>query len=317
MTDAAFSALPPVGPPPLLSAEELVHLGQQGWVEIPLPESLKRALSDLLEHSVSFFKEPPSVKRGLFPQGHGTEFGYYEVEDEKEYVTFRCHNHLKKDIESAQSASILETNAARTWHEAGLLLYRILCDIARASELDVNVWDDILDGTLQMPHSQREMTHTLMRIFQYLPTTGHATEHTDMGLLTMCVGDREGLQVLDRAQTTGDQPSWITSEPGISKATILVGQTLKLLSQGSLNAGIHRVVGKAEGRNSIVYALRHSTKHDVDVAKFGGDGRIPPQDLYRVMGIGKVNVNIVKVTRDEQLKNLASEHDHRVTHSQG
>lgn len=309
MTKEAFLALPPQGPPPLLSEDQLLDLARQGWLEIALPESMTGAISALLRDSDSFFTHPPAIKKELFPQKQTTEFGYYEVKHEKEYVTFRCRTQQSNTItrDEKSSAMNLELSTARIWSEAGTILHRILCDIARASELDPKVWDAILDGTLEMPVSEELMSYTLMRVFRYLPTIGTADEHTDLGLLTMCIGDRHGLQVCDRINSLDSGLQWVNASEGADHAMILVGQTLKMLSNGSLNAGIHRVTGNPLGRNSIVYALRHSSRNPIDLALFGGDECIRPEELYKVMGVGKVNINAIKDTREKQREVLEGE----------
>lgn len=309
MTQEAFLALPPQGPPPLLSEDQLLDLARQGWLEIALPESMNSAISDLLRSSDLFFTNSTAIKKELFPQKQSTEFGYYEVKHEKEYVTFRCRTHQDNTGTSDKNSSAvdLESSTARIWREAGIILHRILCDIARASDLDINVWDAILDGTLEMPVSEEAMSYSLMRIFRYRPTTGTADEHTDLGLLTMCIGDRHGLQVCDRTNSSESELQWINASEGANHAIILVGQTLKMLSNGSLNAGIHRVSGNPLGRNSIVYALRHSSRNSIDLTLFGGAECIQPEDLYKVMGVGKVNINAIKDTRDRQREVLEGE----------
>jgi len=258
------------------------------------------ACSDALRHADAFFANPSSTKKERFPQKQTTEFGYYEVKNEKEYVTFRCRTQKDNDSEAKSSSADLESSTARVWSEAGIILYRILCDIARASELDTKVWDAILDGTLDMPISEKDMSYSLMRIFHYLPTTGTAEEHTDLGLLTLCIANRRGLQVCDRTDSTETELHWIDGSVGTAHAIILVGQTLKMLSSGSLNAGIHRVNGNSQGRNSIVYALRHSSRNAIDLRLFGGEECIPHEELYKFMDVGKVNINAVKAKRDRQ-----------------
>lgn len=337
---------PPPGPPPLLSEAQLLHLAQQGWLSLSLPESLSHCVEDVLRSSSAFFDTPAtnegggpagSVKARLYPAKQGTEFGYYEVAGEKEYVTFRCRVHTSPSrsgepempevsgtttTTTADTTTVaLEDNAARAWRESGLLLFRILGDIARQSDLDLSIWDDILDGTLTMPETQHKMTYTLMRLFRYLPATGFAEEHTDLGLLTLCIGDQPGLQVLDLVGSSLEMPPlWVDAASGTRCATVLVGQTLRALSGGMVNAGVHRVVGSADGRMSVVFALRHSPRHTVDLGLFGGEGKVDPRELWKEFEVGKVNINTVKETRDAQRAKLAaaaraggendSDHDH-------
>jgi isopenicillin N synthase-like dioxygenase len=294
----------------------MLQLARQGWLSLPLPADLAGTVAELFASSAAFFDLQDHAKARAYPSKSGTEFGYYLVKKEKEYTTFRCRVHTA-DAAAAQSSlstSVvslcdLEHTAARAWRECALLLFRILCDLARWSQLDVSVWDDILDGTLMMPAAEDQMTYTLLRLFRYFPTTGVVAEpHTDLGLLTLCVGDRGGLEVLDRTRSTDDHPVWINAaseaqtqtEPQTQTATILVGQTLKALSNETFNPGIHRVVGNPEGRHSVVFALRHSSRHDVDFGLFGGEGRVRASELWRFIEVGKVNINTVKKRRDAQ-----------------
>lgn len=303
MEEESFIATPPPGPPPLLSTEQLIQLAQQGWLCLGLPEALSKHVADLFETSPEFFELPQSEKLTLYPSRHGTEFGYYHVQGEKEYVTFRCHIY-PTSISTGESclslAPRLEGNAAKAWRDAALVLFRILCDIARASDLDISVWTDILDGTLTMPDSEDQMTYTLMRLFHYFPLTGCADEHTDLGLLTLCIGDSEGLQVLDQLHLVDGNRIWIDPACGTRTATILVGQTLRALANRTLNAGVHRVVGNPNGRKSVVFALRHSSKHNVDFGLFGGQGQADPRDVWKMINVGKVNINTAKQRRDVQ-----------------
>lgn len=304
-----LEAIPPLGPPPLLSAEQLHHLAQQGWLCLTPPESLSQSITQLIRNSSSFFNMPRMYKIGFYPAKLGTEFGYYHVADEKEYVTFRCHVHtdLSSTLDPTRVSPLvpkLENSADKAWREAGKFLYRILCDIARISELDLSIWSDILDGTLTMPETEDQMTYTFMRLFRYFPTTGEAAEHSDLGLLTLCVGDGDGLQVLDRASSSNTNRVWMDATAKNKNVTVLVGQTLRAISNGSLNPGMHRVVGNPNGRHSVIFALRHSPMHDVDFGLYGGEGRVDPKKLWKTIQGNRVNINAVKETRDMQRAKL-------------
>ncbi|KIW57053.1 hypothetical protein PV05_05658 [Exophiala xenobiotica] len=304
MEDPPFVA-PPPGPPPLLSDQQLLCLARQGWLCVDLPDALSNSIDEVLQCSLEFFRDATQPKAELYPSKLGTEFGYYHVEDEKEYVTFRCHVHggtkpAANSTVSVSPAAKLEGKVAQAWREAGLFLFRILCDISRASDLDLSAWSDILDGTLSMPETEQEMTYTLMRLFRYLPTTGVADPHTDLGLLTLCVGDGEGLQALDRLESSRDTPVWVNAPFGTRKGTVLIGETMKALSSGTVNTGFHRVVGNPNGRSSVVFALRPSNRHDIDFALFGGEGVVSATDLWKSVQAGKVNINSIKELRDKQ-----------------
>ncbi|KAL2434882.1 hypothetical protein ABEF95_010031 [Exophiala dermatitidis] len=307
MDNDDFLPPPPRGPPPLLDEAQLLHLAQQGWLFLELPATLSQSMSGLFRASSRYFDLPESEKKDLYPSKQGTEFGYYPVVDEKEYVTFRCRIHTARASDAIPPSPLVESLEASTavaWHDAGLLLFRILCDIVRASDLDTSVLHDILDGTLDLPESEDRMTYTLMRLFRYFPSTGKAEEHTDLGLLTLCVGDGAGLQVLDRFNSSPGQFTWVDAPVGTQWGAILVGQTLKALSAQSMNAGAHRVVGNPQGRHSVVYALRHSMMHDVDFSLFGGEGKMTPKELWRTIQTGKVNINAKKEFREMQRAKL-------------
>lgn len=284
----------------------MIQLARQGWLSLDLPQTFIETVTDLFASSTNFFTMAGDQKLVTYPAKAGTEFGYYTVPEEKEYITFRCRIHSNTSSQSDANSSLqkLEDTTAKVWRQAGALLFRILCDLTRWSNLDLSVWDDILDGTLIMPDAESQMTYTLLRLFQYLPTTGVAEKHSDLGLLTMCVGNRSGLEVVDRIASTSEKLAWVCPSTETRTATILIGSTLKALSNGIFNTGVHRVVGNPEGRNSVVFALRHSARHDVDFSLFGGEGRVDPHELWRTLKIGIVNINMVKDKREAQRAEL-------------
>jgi isopenicillin N synthase-like dioxygenase len=306
-----FEASPPAGPPPLLSQDQLLQLAQQGWLALTLPDEFAASINQLFDKSTSFFELDDAEKKTLFPTKLGTEFGFYPVPNEKEYITHRCRIHgttPKTDRESKTftQAQQLEDSVAEAWQRCGLLLYRILCDLARWSDLSVSVWDDILDGTLTLPKSEDQMTYTLMRVFKYLAWTGYAEKHSDLGLLTLCVGNGRGLEMLDRVRSTKLTHVWISPEAGPAHAIILIGSTLKTLSNNAFNTGMHRVIGNPQGRNSIVFALRHTAKHDIDFQPFGSDGIVSPAELWDFVKADRVNINSLKELRERQRDKLAA-----------
>ncbi len=80
----------------------------------------------------------------------------------------------------------------------------------------------------------------------------------------------------------------------------MIGTTLHALSSRTLMPGLHRVVGNPDGRSSVVFALRHSTRHVVDFGLFGGEGTATPKEIWMKVQAGKVNINSVKEKRDLQ-----------------
>ncbi|RMZ79045.1 hypothetical protein DV737_g3593, partial [Chaetothyriales sp. CBS 132003] len=283
---------PPLGPPPLLNQEELLLLARQGFLFLPLSDSLVSSIHKLFQYLESFYQQTLEDKKTMYPAKLGTEFGFYHVENEKEYVTLRCRSGDGGD-------GTLEDLAAEVWQQSGILLHRILCDIARDSGLATSIWDQILDGTLALPANESGMTHALLRMFKYYPGQGVAEKHTDLGLLTLCVGTQPGLQCL---RCDGDQqPYWVDATGPV----VLVGQTLRALGNGLLRTGVHQVVPSPEGRLSIVYTLRHSSKHQIDLERFGGEGSVDPAKLWESLKLGFVNINARKDVRAKMRKELA------------
>jgi hypothetical protein len=287
-----FLPPPPSHPPPLLTDSQLLHLAHQGHLPLALRPSLSVLYAELNDAASRLFSLPHSAKQGLYsPLNGGTELGYVSIPNEKHYITFRAL--------TAHASTELETLVAAVWQETFILLYRILSDLAHAMGTSYEVWEKVLDGVAPMPRALEDAktTTTMLRIFRYEPDDGIAELHTDMGLLTLCVCDGQGLQV--RVKDERGAEKWIEySEP-----TLLVGRTLRVLSGNRVRAGVHRVVGNAGGRGSIVYALRPSTKHEIDMGLFpGGEGKgnVHLSEIWKKIWTSAYNVNAPKEVREKQ-----------------
>lgn len=286
---------PPSGPPPYLSPTALHTLLRQGWLPLTpatLPTPLLTSTTSLFNTLPTYFDLPTLDKTTLYPAKRGTEWGHYTIPSEKQFLTLRCTVHPSTE---------LETHAASVWSSAASLLHRILCDIVRADGVGADIWDDLLDGTLTLPRDEEAVSGTLLRMFQYEPEGGFASEHTDLGLLTLCMGDKPGLECLDmEASVSQGEMVW----RGVDGPVVLVGQTVRGLSEGRINAGVHRVRATREGRMSAVFALRHGWKKEVDLRRFGGEGVVEPRRLYEEMKIGVLNINAKGEVRKKQLEAL-------------
>jgi isopenicillin N synthase-like dioxygenase len=278
---------PPSLPPPLLSEAQILSLAQQGHLQLPLPPHLRALYTQLNRSAANFFALPAAAKSTIYPPIN-TELGYVDIPNEKSYISFRA--------QTTHSTTELESLAAEVWRETYTLLYRILCDLAWAMDTTPAVWDKIVDGVSPMPTSLEDATATFLRVFRYEPTTGIAESHADLGLLTLCVGEGQGLQVRAKDPESGEV-SWIEySEP-----TLLVGKTLRALSGGRVRAGVHRVLGNENGRNSTVFALRPCVKHEIDMTQFpGGQGVVHMGELWRQTWMGAFNVNASRQVREKQ-----------------
>ena len=289
--------LPPPGPPPVLTIEQLRHLCRYGWLSYGLPTALDERLARLFRSGSNFFDQDIEQKQWLYPASRGTECGYYGVEGEKEYLTLRRHVH--DNIE-------LETEAAQAWRAIAQLLHGVLADLSRVEGLNPSIWDSMVDGSLSYPdqYTDLEDVITLMRIFRYFPTNGVADPHTDLGLLTLCVGGGTGLEVRD---TVHSPAAWRPA----ARATILVGETLRKLSNGVIRAGMHRVVGNPEGRGSIVFALRPNLNGHIDLSSFGGEGVVATRKFYMDIKGAKYNINAKHELRDKQRRGKETENGTR------
>ncbi|KAL8998313.1 MAG: hypothetical protein Q9169_002627 [Polycauliona sp. 2 TL-2023] len=280
---------PPDHPPPILDHDQVFHLARTGYLLLESSPNLHACLQDLLQLIRELFKQPTSFKETQFPSAQGTELGYYLVENEKEYLTFR-HQY------SGDFAKALSLAASRFWSVAASFLYRILCDLSIALDIPLPVWDPLLDGCLTMPASRSESTPSLLRLFDYLPNTGAAEMHTDTGFLTLCIGTAPGLQAkIPDAEwlDVGTQP------------TILVGKTLQWLSNGRVQAGLHRVVPNMAGRQSVVLALRPSLRHPkLDLTPFGEPSVVDVVDVWNGIRGSVFNVNAQTKIREEQKRLL-------------
>ena len=279
--------LPPPHPPRVLSDDQMLALAQNGWISYELPQHILESLEKVSAASKEFFRLSAETKAQTYPQADGTECGYYSVENEKEYVTLRSRVHEPSHLEHA---------AAKLWSEITALLHRMLCDLAREMDLPHDIWDKLTDGCLSLPQDASKMTPTLLRLFQYFPKSGFAAKHTDLGFLTLCVGDGRGLQVLK----PGSSDQWVDADGPV----ILAGEVLRILSINRIRAGQHRVVENPNGRSSIVFALRPSLRHDIDLDQFGIGGSISAEELWKQIHTRKMNINATKEIREKQREEM-------------
>jgi hypothetical protein len=221
---------PPPTPPPLLSRAELHLLLRQGWLPLVLPSHLSQLSSTLFTQLTTYFSLPDSHKTALYPPSRGTESGHYHVAHEKQFLTLRHAHHASSQLEIA---------AAAFWDGAAALLHRILCDLAVADGRGMEVWDRLVECTMELPGDEERASGTLLRMFRYEPGTGVAEAHTDLGLLTLCVGTGPGLECLDmEASLAREREAGVPHglgeavwrDAGPDRAVVLVGQTLRGLS---------------------------------------------------------------------------------------
>ena len=289
MSDGDILYEAPRYPPPILSPAEIRHLACHGWLPVTLLEHLSQALEQLQAAACGYFAGDNAQKRELYPPSHGTESGFYEVPNEKQYVTLRHTVH---------DNSCMETHAREVWRDATAFLHRILCDLSRAGGYDLDAWNGMLEGSHLMPSEDRDLNNitTLLRLFKYEAATGIATEHVDIGLLTLCVANGPGLQMLDRSVTPH---RWRDAVGPI----VLVGDMTRALFRGQVRAGMHRVVGIPDCRNSIIYALRPCLKGILDLECWGGEGKVDTAEYFLKIKGTRHNINATHDIREKQKLN--------------
>lgn len=203
--------------------------------------------------------------------------------DEKEYLTLRHQTNPNLALE--QHVRILWTRVAR-------LLYRILVDLFVFHGLGPRICDDLVEGALDMPRDRPGAANnpTQMRLFRYFPN-GLAEQHTDLGLLTLCITDGEGLEVLDQIE---HPPQWISAP----RFVVLVGALGSRIFEGGVRAGSHRVISNPKGRRSIVFALRPSLESEHMIRD--GDQTHSIRNVWNSIKSSKFNVNAERHAREAQ-----------------
>jgi isopenicillin N synthase-like dioxygenase len=296
--DDAFA--PPPGPPPLLSDDQIVSLATQGHLLLPLSPELTAAYENLFRAASDFFSQPDATKSTLYPNSGGVELGYTHVLNEKEYLTLRSASHPDTDLERL---------VTQVWRDTGALLQRVMADLARGLTLPgpSQIWDPLLDGCLDLPSSQKDATPTILRMFQYAPNSGLADKHTDIGLLTLCVTQGSGLQVLSR-----EAAEWVWRD--VQGPTLLIGTTLRTLVGNRVRAGVHQVVANPQGRSSVIFALRPSLRHRCDLESFGGGVKLGMKEFWKGIKSNRYNINAPKEMRDLQKQNLKMKGESKFTH---
>lgn len=278
---------PPSYPPPLLSDEQILSFATQGHIPLQLSQELQQSYAKVFETASSFFAQPEETKSELYPSPPGKpEIGYTKNAGEKQYLTLRCGHHPELE---------LERHIRDAWRDTGMLLQRILVDLAYAMGLAYpdQVWDQVLDGCLTLPGSEDEATTTIFRMFEYEPLSGVAEPHFDIGLLTLCVCQGEGLQVY---QSGDGGREW----KDVEGPTLLIGTALQSLTGSKVRPGRHRVVANPHGRSSIIFALRPSLKHEVDLHTFSGGITVSPKEFWEQHTSERYNINASAEERERQ-----------------
>ncbi|KAF2095768.1 hypothetical protein NA57DRAFT_79477 [Rhizodiscina lignyota] len=295
---------PPSHPPPLLTNGQILSFAAQGHMNFPLPSQLQQSYKKVFETANQFFAQANETKSKLYPNPEGRpEVGYTNNVGEKQYLTLRCRTHPDMD---------LEKHVRDAWHDTGMLLLRVLVDLAYAMGLadPDQVWDPVLDGCLTLPGSEEESTTTIFRVFEYEPLSGVAESHVDIGLLTLCVCQGDGLQV---QHLTNEGPVW----KDVEGPTLLAASALQSLTGMKVRAGRHRVVANPKGRSSIIFALRPSLRHEIDLRVYGGGISTSPKEFWGKHTSARYNINASANERERQKDAILKRKEKTMKYAEG
>ncbi|KAF2809244.1 uncharacterized protein BDZ99DRAFT_509496 [Mytilinidion resinicola] len=335
-TNPQFDTRPPLLPSllPLVRDEHAPNLPFQGWTTVtfpppspalPTPHPLQRASEELFEASRAFFALPFSEKE-VWKTKLGSEEGWSRIEGEKEFITLRT-------VEG--TPEVLKAAARAYWNAAGGLLDQSLGRIGESLGLQGAAAEEgglrrYVGPCKKFQERDGEKTATMLRLFRYEGDERKvvAEPHSDLGLLSLVIGDTPGLEVWDihtqcffPVEKTYDRPA----------ASLLVGRQLERLSNYRYRAGGHQVkaYGRTEAqastspsrqplpnyRYSIVFVLRahESVIVDTDMltTQITGKFEKPIKEVtagrfYEQIRNAHFNININVEEREEQRKRVAA-----------
>jgi hypothetical protein len=236
-------------PLPLVLPEHQHTLPNLGWTTITFPQPspsfhkdqehavpglhpLQNAYENLFAASQAFFNLPSSTK-SQWKHKLGSEEGWSSIPGEKEFITLRSLEYCP---------DILREPAKRYWDLMGAYLEGTLGRIENSLALPSNSLKRFVGPCGSMQASDSAKTATMIRLFRYEGWEAKvvAEPHSDLGLLSVVVGDVPGLEVWD-GQAWFDVEREV-KRAGMSGASMLVGRQLEVLSGRRYAAGGHRVV---------------------------------------------------------------------------
>ncbi|KAK0116699.1 hypothetical protein ONS96_012551 [Cadophora gregata f. sp. sojae] len=248
---------------PRVNPDHQAALSEQGWTTVGLDkkptDALHSSYQELFRASQDFFDLPDEYKQ-TFKTQHGSEEGWSRVEGEKEFITLRTIQN---------TPDVLKEAVSKYWEEAGALLNETLGRVAESLDLPAEALTVYSEPCAKLGEQE---TATMLRLFRYEGFEGMqskvvAEPHADLGLLSFVIGDKPGLEVMDKRVNF-----WFPIEQSYEspKGSLLVGRQLERLSNARYCAGGHRVKSypnsipnsKASSdpgnnwRHSIVFVMR-------------------------------------------------------------
>ncbi|KAH7083750.1 hypothetical protein FB567DRAFT_529843 [Paraphoma chrysanthemicola] len=202
---------------------------------IPGPHPLQLAYEALFAASQAFFRLPDAEK-AQWKHKLGSEEGWSKIRGEKEFITLRTLEYCPE---------ILRGPAKTYWDLMGAYCDSALGRISTSLDLpdtELGGMRKFVGRCKNMPEQEEDKTATMLRLFRYEGWDAKvvAEPHSDLGLLSVVVGNVPGLEVRDGH-------GWFEVErqvaaAGMKGASLLVGRQLERLSNHRYGAGGHRVV---------------------------------------------------------------------------
>jgi isopenicillin N synthase-like dioxygenase len=217
----------------------------------PGPHPLQTAYESLFAASQAFFDLPATTK-SQWKHKLGSEEGWSSIPGEKEFITLRSLEYCP---------DVLREPAKLYWDLMGTYLTSSLSRIATSLALsDPEALTRFVGPCASMQPTDTLKTATMLRLFRYEGWDAKvvAEPHSDLGLLSVVVGNVPGLEVWDGY-------AWFDVErevqrAGMQGASLLVGRQLERLSNGRYGAGGHRVVSYGAQKPAQPSEMREEEK---------------------------------------------------------
>ncbi|KAE9992282.1 hypothetical protein EG327_009543 [Venturia inaequalis] len=217
--------------PTLLDAVQYGHLNGPLSNSSKLPTNGYMAITKLFKDSKTFFALESDYKMS-YNKGD-SEAGYTKINGEKEFLTIR-----DPSSELSTPAEV-RASAAEAWKQMYELMYETLAGLEISLKLQPGSLQRYCENARSLGHADGS---SMIRIFRYENDTEFkvlAEAHRDLGILSLVIGDKPGLEALDK---TSNQfiPIETIFKPGM--CTIMAGRQLEDFSNHIFEAAAHRVV---------------------------------------------------------------------------
>lgn len=219
----------------------------------PSMDDLSKSALEALQESKQLFNLPlESLEKVYHELFNGFQNVHKETSeaferDGKRPIRNQIAYHFKPYLEPRIPEGIGELKAIASYYtQASFLLYRLYDKIAAS----------FIKSDQKSVFKEDEQTSclTLRKYFPGKMGESGITAHTDFGLLTLVVSDRDGLEILE--SKNGNEKSWLNApygNPGKPHFYINVGDWL-ILQTGNeeFRSGVHRVPNVEEDRYSLI-----------------------------------------------------------------